>query len=283
MRADILYLYIDGNHAKKWNGVTSVSYTFTTRSYLCKYFLKVVGVYHGTIDTDSSYLRLKFIPPGGDPYTWYGRTQDYARSPGSSLVWDVAYKILSRYNGEINSASEASYAFHEFGKYYFVGQYEGGDGDSLTASETATYFSNFDGVTPTSRKFDCSDMAAFLSGMATAIGIPSRMISVAEKFAQQYNQAHMIVELYGRTLNGNKGWFLIDPGADYSYYSSYDQPSKIRTAYAGADDGNDLNRLEFIWGMSSSGWGKYVSSNLRTLSWFGFERAPVYSTYSSNP
>ncbi len=250
--------------------------------------------------------RSQFNP--SDQQIWYDRASDYARSYGSTYVWDVAYRIVSRHDSIIYTREEAITAIHEFARTYFVYQYSGADNypaDSLTAYETAGYLANYDGSTPTTRKFDCSDMAAFISGMATAFGIPSRMISISDRqldpdggIGGTMEYYHMVVELYGKDnwvpgdeLPDNNNWFLIDPGhPDGEYYSSYNTAAEIlyafsakTWAYGGEYYDGTLGKMWFIENIPEGSWGSGVDPLDRATSWWGNQRAPFEEAYVPNP
>ena len=149
-------------------------------------------------------------------------------------------------------------------------------------------------------------MAAFLSGVATAFGLPSRIISDSyvkntniEKILHEKKILHMFVEIYGLitlTSNGdpydNDGWFLIDPANGERYYvykSSYTPIDDYIREYAVRNNNAhpkprwETVRLNFIWGMTSNGWGSNVVGTLRQTSWEYYKEAPYYEKYTNNP
>lgn len=296
-------IYVDGD-LKKTGWGTSLLYTFTAVSYLKKYKIDVTATSYEYFPPQTvsrtRYTRLQFDPgaTSQDADLWYDRAQDYARSPGSTKVWDVAMEIMEFSWGStpVNAPETAIEGILNFAEDYLTYFYSD-DSDSLTAAEVANLFNGFDGSTddvntfPLSRYLDCSDMAAFISGVAISIGISSRIVSLSDYGAEDdtrimNNYQHMFAELYGITHGNNNGWFLIDPArSNHQVFSSYTPVTTVKSSYANTD--GNVERLWIIWGMTSSGWGLSVPDNQRTTSWYGnyvsWPKAPNNYKYSNNP
>jgi hypothetical protein len=245
---------------------------------------------------------------------WLQRAHDYARSFSSDdseshkrAVWDAAYEALrygARYPvGEGGNAlyerNESILAILQFSKDVLNDHYWITDGriDSLTAYEMAQQFSTFDGTSLDAADFiapdrgaslDCADMASFISGMATALNIPSRLVSLTDKKAEGQLEEdqeywHLFAELYGMTEGNNRGWFMIDPGHPQSCgsFSSYTSTEVIVDDFT-LQDGN-LNRLCFIWGMDYGEWGTSAGIDPTTC-WLDVDpNADCYMFYNPNP
>ncbi|MHA2250668.1 MAG: LamG-like jellyroll fold domain-containing protein, partial [Candidatus Kariarchaeaceae archaeon] len=164
--------------------------------------------------------------------------------------------------------------------------------DALNAWEVAEYYNGFDGSDSNaagympSRPFDCRDMAALISGLATHFGLPSRMVSLDDNDPYNNWYQHYFTEIFGWELNYNKGWFLIDPShppiGDF-YISSFDNINTI----SGYFDPNDNNKTGYFYitaGWSNNvGWGSEVDEMDIQASWRDYTNAPIEVPYFPNP
>lgn len=266
---EYINIFKDNSLIKSCYGVNYCTASFQTDSYITKHSIK--GTAFGC-NSRTKDIRLIFpIPSGNDnvfgiPYsTWYTDASDYARSPGNTLVWDVSYRILQYYHsGNIYWPSNAIAAFVSFSDLYFDNQYQS-QSNALTAYESASLLNNvnFEGGVAVNRKFHCADMAAFLSGAALSLGIPSRMVSLSNlmngKLLIERGFNHIFAELYGIGAFGNNGWYLIDPGTGNvgTTFTSDSDYNSIKAMYSSSD--GEVSRFSIISGMTSSQWGQYVS------------------------
>lgn len=285
---EYIYIYVNGVNIKSCYSTNYCSTSYTVSSSITKYTISASAwQYSGR----TVYTRLRFPIPGGSDSvfgiafsTWYANAGDYARSPDSASVWDVTYKILTTYGGT-TSISNAISAISSFA--FNLDDHWASDSNSLTAAETASHISTSD--LSISGTFDCSDMAAFLSGTGIVLGIPTRMISLSDHWAGQidHNYQHMFTEFYGKSYGNNNGWYLIDPGHPGVTYTSATSSSTIVMDYTGNDGSAD--RFWFIWGMTSTQWGSSVSDLNRATSWIGWDptvywvASPHYLAYEPNP
>ncbi len=269
--------------------------------------IKVEAYGTGTYAVKYVYIRIQFNVTATNQETWFDRAHDYARSHSSSntlqdkiALWDSGWEFVKfthvkdpdAYSLSGLTPSQAIYALHIWAKDYFSYFWTSSD-VSRTAIEVNQNFVNFNGDVHNKDNYnitkqDCTSMAAFLSGVATAFGLPSRMIS--DEVASRYYQ-HMFVEIYGYSVNNNNGWFLIDPAggsSTSSYLSSFDSVSTIRNAYSESklvlgQVKYIATRFHFIWGMTSSGWGEQITGTSRMTYWVGYASPPYKAIYNPNP
>ena len=299
--AEYIYIYVNGVKVQSCYSTASCSYTFSTSGSISKYTITASAFQYAST---TNYIRLRFpVPSGSDSVfgiaysTWYSNARDFARSPDSATLWERAYKILSMINqgSGLQNPSNAISAINTYAQSYLL-PYYASDIDSLTAEQSANYI-DANTLIP-SRTFECSDLAAYLSGLGEVLGIPSRMTSVTVYYGYPYpGYQHMFAELYGKSAqsdNGvsNNGWFLIDPGHPNSvFYISFTDTNTVKASYSYI---SHAYRFWIIWGSTSANWGSSISDYSRATNWVifqwvgGLENFIYYSTsshmvYSPNP
>ncbi|MFW9844367.1 MAG: hypothetical protein ACFFEV_07315, partial [Candidatus Thorarchaeota archaeon] len=230
-KADKIYIYVDGVLKQTWTNTLSGSYTFIASSTITTQTVRVFAynsLYEGV---KTKQIRLQYPSPvDSDLQSWMSNSSDYARSfsPYDSLsrkvkVWEMACKVLEY--GEVhydiadafsNPVSGTNALLH-FAEDLLYPQYGGYISiyDCLTAYEMSVYFDGFDGASPDASDFiapgrdllngdpnlgyyfgfDCSDYAAFISGIATVLNIPSRIVSlVDDDYSEPYR--HLFAEVW---------------------------------------------------------------------------------------
>ncbi len=264
------------------------------------------------------YVRLRFSMSSfsQDAQKTYYNSSDYARGYNTTSglfmdlrgSWDVMWEFMkfgARYNQSVHDAlysgegltpQLAIQALLLWSQNYFSHYYQNGLNVSNTAYETFQDFKGFKGETDTytsfdpGKKYECSSIAAFLSGVGLIMGIPTRMVSLSDysdRSTSDDDYQHMFAEIYGYEVNGNHGWFLIDPARGSNHVlSSFSNVSEVKFAYSYRD--GEVKRLWVIWGITSTGWGKNVIGLNRQTSWVDdvgrmiFKKAPFNSLYSTN-
>ncbi|MFW9996744.1 MAG: hypothetical protein ACFFD4_32180 [Candidatus Odinarchaeota archaeon] len=287
---------------------TSRSLSFSTANWFKKYQIDVIArppEYPANSKSWRGYICTQVTVPSSQK-VWYDRTQDYARSYGNTYVYDVAYRILDEsptFSINPYDCSDVAKIIDEFAG--FAGKYLNprwaGDDYSRTAYETAVLVTTIlNGGDPNKQlTMDCTDFSAFLSGMATAVGIPSRMLTIDHDYGSGTAIEHMAVELYGKfTYNNyaNNGWFLIDAGGieigdgGGSYFITSARYTAADINYLYAPNG-EVKILHHIYGMTLFylnsawyGWGMTVTvSANRQTGWLSCQRAPYMEAYTTNP
>ncbi|MDH5647021.1 MAG: hypothetical protein OEZ01_13490, partial [Candidatus Heimdallarchaeota archaeon] len=289
--SSFLQISVDGSTKKTCYSTSFCSTTYTTSTSIKKHTISASGESTSfAFDFANTYTRLHF-----------GKsiTSDTPRSTNDAVVWDIAYKAL-QYGKNVqtslnpyNSIYDAIKSIHYFARDIIQPNYAS-DSDSLTAREVANYFTSYSPSSSsytTSRDFDCSDMAAFIAGMANNLRITNRLITLSNLAAgsMTVDYQHFVVELYGLTVNGNGGYFLVDPGHPSSYYSSYDSAATIREyAFSMINGDTKLDRLHIVSGWTSN-WGSSVADSSRETGWksnyspYTWPWPPSYTKYTSNP
>ena len=316
-KADKIYLYIDGDLEKSWSNALSGSYSFTASNSITRHVVRVFAYNSRYEGVKTQQIRLQYPTPT-DPVlqNWLTNSSDYARSfsPQDSLyhkqvVWDAAYEVLQYGDYQysmtdvFSESHQSTLALLHFAEDVLQPQYYGDQsfGDCLTAFEMSMYFNDFDGdavdacffVAPGRHilvgstessyyeGFDCADFGAFISGMATALNIPSRIVSLVDD-SELSKYEHLFAEVWADEINGNNGWMLIDPGhrtSNGGCLSSNTDSDIIRSAFWAGD--YDVRILAFIWGLEAGQWGS-TSSNVLNC-WSRSSRPDNCLVYTDNP
>ncbi len=194
--AYLLELYVDGVKVKSGTNKISLSYTFTP-NLIKKYTILGRGYFEQYVKSDTKYTRVRYHITDPDSSTKNLLSDGY-RAPNSGTVYDAQQRMIEQSSYSISDITQSSMNWalgiweimSDPTKIPHIGSYDWYS-DVAIASD---YLADND---LEANIYACADFAVFISGMARAVGIPSRVWSlVYYDDVHEFYTEHMVCEVY---------------------------------------------------------------------------------------